>query len=87
MFHVFGAIAHFERRLIGARTCEGIAAAEAKGKRPGRPPLDQERIEAALRLVGSGLGLTKAARQVNLGRSAVYRELQRQASADNQEAS
>jgi len=32
IFHVFGAIAHFERRLISERTRDGIAAARAKGK-------------------------------------------------------
>ncbi|HYZ20525.1 MAG TPA: recombinase family protein, partial [Rhodopila sp.] len=36
VFHVFGAIAHFERRLIVERTRDGIAAARARGKRPGR---------------------------------------------------
>ena len=40
IFHVFGAIAHFERRLIAERTKDGIAVARAKGKRPGRQPLD-----------------------------------------------
>lgn len=35
IFHVFGAIAHFERRLISERTRDGIAAARAKGKLPG----------------------------------------------------
>src|SRR5208283_1185756 len=39
VFHVFGAIAHFERRLIAERTKDGIAAARARGKRPGRQPL------------------------------------------------
>jgi predicted site-specific integrase-resolvase len=34
VFHVFGAIAHFERRLIAERTKDGIAAARARGKRP-----------------------------------------------------
>ena len=39
VFHVFGAIAQFERRLIAERTRDGIANARAKGRRPGRPPL------------------------------------------------
>jgi DNA invertase Pin-like site-specific DNA recombinase len=39
-FHVFGAIAHSERRLIADRRKDGIAAARAKGKLPGRRPLD-----------------------------------------------
>ena len=77
VFHVFGAIAHFERRLIAERTKDGIAAARAKGKRPGRRPLDAARISAALKLVAAGLSPTEAARQVGLGRSTVYRELKR----------
>jgi DNA invertase Pin-like site-specific DNA recombinase len=40
VFHVFGAIAHFERRLIAERTRDGIAAARAEGRKPGRRPLD-----------------------------------------------
>ena len=40
IFHVFGAIAHFERRLIAERTKDGIAAARARGKHPGRRPAD-----------------------------------------------
>jgi DNA invertase Pin-like site-specific DNA recombinase len=60
IFHVFGAIAHFERRLIAERTKDGIAAARAKGKRSGRQPLDADRAAAALKLVNAGLSLTPA---------------------------
>jgi DNA invertase Pin-like site-specific DNA recombinase len=77
VFHVFGAIAHFERRLIAERTKDGIAAARARGKRPGRQPLDVDKIAAALKLVQAGLSPTAAAKQVGLGRSTVYRELTR----------
>ena len=77
VFHVFGAIAHFERRLIAERTKDGIAAARARGKRPGRHPLDPEKIAAALELVKAGLPPTVAARQLGLGRSTVYREVSR----------
>lgn len=77
IFHVFGAIAHFERRLIAERTKDGIAAARAKGKRPGRQPLDADRIAAALKLVAAGLSPTAAARQLGLGRSTVHREVSR----------
>ncbi len=77
VFHVFGSIAHFERRLIAERTKDGIAAARARGKRPGRRPLDADRISAALKLVAAGLSPTEAARQVGLGRSTVYREVSR----------
>jgi DNA invertase Pin-like site-specific DNA recombinase len=71
------AAAHFERRLIAERTKDGIAAARAMGKRPGRQPLDADRIAAALKLVAAGLSPTAAARQLGLGRSTVYREVSR----------
>jgi DNA invertase Pin-like site-specific DNA recombinase len=69
IFHVFGAIAHFERRLIGERTKDGLAAAKAKGRRPGRPPVDPDKRDAALKLIEAGLLPTEAARQVGLGRA------------------
>jgi DNA invertase Pin-like site-specific DNA recombinase len=64
VFHVFGAIAHFERRLIAERTKDGIAAARAKAKHPGRRPLDADKIAAALSLVKAGLSPTAAAKQL-----------------------
>jgi len=77
VFHVFGVIAHFERRLIAERTKDGIAAARAHGKHPGRQPLDADKIAAALKLVKAGLSPTAAAKQLGLGRSTVYREVSR----------
>src|SRR3546814_8240 len=69
IFHVFGAIAHFERRLISERTRDGIAAARAKGKLPGRQPLDMSKVHAAIKLVEASISPTEAARQLSIGRS------------------
>ena len=55
VFHVFGSIAHFERRLISERTRDGIAAARKRGRTPGRPPLDPETVSAAEKLIAAGL--------------------------------
>jgi DNA invertase Pin-like site-specific DNA recombinase len=77
IFHVFGAIAHFERRLISERTKDGIAAARAKGKLPGRQPLDIKKVEAAIKLIEAKTSPAEAARQLGLGRSTVYREMRR----------
>jgi len=77
VFHVFGAIAHFERRLISERTKDGIAAARAKGKRPGRQPLDMKKVEAAIKLIEAKTPPAEAARQLGLGRSTIYREMRR----------
>jgi DNA invertase Pin-like site-specific DNA recombinase len=76
VFHVFGALAQFERRLIAERTRDGMNAARAKGSRPGRPPLNPEKLEAALLLVKGGMSPPKAARRTALGRSTLYREIQ-----------
>jgi DNA invertase Pin-like site-specific DNA recombinase len=73
IFHVFGAIAHFEPRLIGERTKDGLAAAKVKGRGPGRPPVDPDKRDTALKLIEAGLSPTEAARQVGLGRATVYK--------------
>jgi DNA invertase Pin-like site-specific DNA recombinase len=75
VLHVFGAMAQFERRIIAERIRDGVAAARAKGKRPGRQPVDRDKVAAALKLVEAGLSPTQVARQVGLGRATVYREM------------
>lgn len=42
IFNIFSALAQFERRLIQERTKAGLAAARARGRRGGRPPLDAD---------------------------------------------
>ena len=73
VFHVFGAIAHFERRLISERTRDGIAAARKRGRRPGRPALDRETVSAAQTLVETGLTAGQAAKQLGIGRATAYK--------------
>ena len=73
VFHVFGAIAHFERRLTSERTRDGIAAARKRGRRPGRPALDREIVSAAQALVEAGLTAGQAAKQLDIGRATAYR--------------
>lgn len=51
VFHLFGALAEFERNLIRERTQAGLSAARARGKLGGRPKmLDQNKRELTLRL-------------------------------------
>ena len=77
VFHVFGAIAHFERRLISERTKDGIAAARAKGRMPGRQPLNMDKVEAAIKLIEASVSPTEDAKQLGIGRSTIYREMRR----------
>jgi DNA invertase Pin-like site-specific DNA recombinase len=72
VFHVFGAIAHFERRLISERTKDGIAAARARGKHPGRRPLDAEQN---CRGVETGAGRVIADRRSQTGRFGAFNRL------------
>src|SRR5205814_3803404 len=37
IFHIFGALAEFERNLIRERTMAGLSAARARGRQGGRP--------------------------------------------------
>jgi DNA invertase Pin-like site-specific DNA recombinase len=73
IFHVFGAIAHFERRLISERTKDGIKAARAQGRKPGRPPLEEETVLALQKLVQAGMTAGQAAKQLGIARSTAYR--------------
>ena len=78
VFHVFGAIAHFERRLISERTRDGLTAAAKNGRRPGRPKADPEKVDAALKLVDAGLSPRQAAKKIGIGRSTLYRIVAKQ---------
>lgn len=73
IFHVFGAIAHFERRLISERTKDGIEAARAQGRKPGRPPLGEETVLALQNLVQAGMTAGQAAKQLGIASSTAYR--------------
>jgi len=51
VFHLFGALAEFERNLIIERTKAGLAAARARGRLGGRPlALDEKQREALVLL-------------------------------------
>ena len=46
VFHIFAALAEFERNLIRERTKAGLAAARARGRKGGRKPTPPETIAA-----------------------------------------
>ncbi len=75
VFHVFGAIAHFERRLISERTKDGLAAARKRGRHPERPALEPDTISALRDLVDAGQSISQAAKHLGIGRSTAYRAI------------
>ena len=51
VFHIFGALAEFERNLIRERTQAGLQAARARGRKGGRPKsLTQDKQDLAVKL-------------------------------------
>lgn len=75
VFHVFAALADFERCLIAERTRDGLAVARAKGNMPGRPKVDDAKVELAQRLVAEGHSKASAARAAGISRATFLRRL------------
>ena len=50
VFQIFGAIAQFERALIGERVRTGLGEARRKGKRIGRPPIGELTLDERVRI-------------------------------------
>jgi DNA invertase Pin-like site-specific DNA recombinase len=74
IFHVFGAIAEFERSLIRERTKAGVAAAKARGRCGGRPArLEGERAQHAKMMLEAGTSVSAVARSMGVSRSTVLR--------------
>lgn len=75
-FHVFAALAQFERDLIRERTHAGLAAARAQGRVGGRPTvMTPERVTAAAQMRTDGMALVRIAQVLGVGRSSVARAL------------
>ncbi|MDV3136766.1 invertase [Mycolicibacterium fortuitum] len=75
VFHVFAAVAQFERALAAERSAAGVAAARAAGRMPGRPKLPTATVDAVRRLDEAGATRTDIARSLGISRSSVYRAL------------
>ena len=79
VFHVFAALAEFERDLIRERTHAGLEAARSRGRRGGRPSvMTADKIAVAQRMYESGEHTVAViAATVGISRGSVYRDLPR----------
>ena len=77
VFHVFGALAEFERSIIRERTKAGLEAARARGRTGGRPPALTDKDLAAARalLADPAITVEEAARRLHVAPSTLYRHL------------
>jgi DNA invertase Pin-like site-specific DNA recombinase len=77
VFHLFGALAEFERELIRERVTAGLAAARARGRKGGRPrKLDERKLALARSmLTDPSITVTEIARTLGVDRTTLYRNL------------
>src|SRR3546814_6950120 len=77
IFHLFGALAEFERNLIRERTQAGLSAARARGRKGGRKKrLDPAKQELALSLYHERKHtVAEICRLKGIGRSTLYNYL------------
>ncbi len=77
VFHIFGALAEFERSIIRERTKAGLASARARGRLGGRPPaLSPEDLAAARALLSDpDITVDAVARRLGVAPSTLYRHL------------
>lgn len=77
IFHVFGALAEFERSIIRERTRAGLDAARARGRKGGRPPKLRENDVRAARamLADRSITVEEVARHLKVSPATLYRHL------------
>jgi DNA invertase Pin-like site-specific DNA recombinase len=77
VFHLFGALAEFERGIIRERTMAGLDAARANGKTLGaKPKLTEKDLAAAKAMLAGGeLTVAEVAEKLGVSRPTLYRYL------------
>ena len=76
VFHIFGALAEFERNLIRERTLAGLEAARARGRLGGRPALKplSPKVAMAQKLYADKTNaIDDICKTLNLSRATLYR--------------
>jgi len=79
IFHLFGALAEFEKELIKERTLAGLAAARKAGRCGGRPKsLSEEDKKKIDIMIEGGYSKSNIAKTFKISRSTLYRFLEEQ---------
>jgi DNA invertase Pin-like site-specific DNA recombinase len=79
IFHVFGALAEFEREIIRERTQAGLTAARARGKLGGRPRvMDEKKIKMAQTLMQDpNYSVREICETLQVSKATLYRHLKK----------
>jgi DNA invertase Pin-like site-specific DNA recombinase len=76
IFHIFGALAEFERNLIRERTQAGLTAARARGKKGGRPKaITVQKRSIAQELYDNGRPVPEILQTLKISRASFYRAI------------
>lgn len=77
VFHIFAALAEFERGIIRERTNAGLASARARGRLGGRPPAlsDADIAQAKALLADPEITVTQVAERMGVSLSTLYKHL------------
>jgi len=79
VFHLFGALAEFERDLIVERTQAGLKAAATRGRKGGRKPVvTLKKLEQAKAHISDGLTVREAAARLKISKTSLYNALRGQ---------
>jgi DNA invertase Pin-like site-specific DNA recombinase len=77
-FHIFGALAQFERSLIQERVNAGLKSARARGRIGGRPrAIDDEKLKIIKEALASGMSKASVCRTFEVKRSTLIDSLKR----------
>ena len=78
LFHVFGALAQYERALTRERVVAGLAAARRRGRVGGRPAaIAGEKLEAVLAALNGGMSKAAVCRNFGVKRTTLLETLAR----------
>jgi DNA invertase Pin-like site-specific DNA recombinase len=78
LFHVFGALAQYERALTRERVIAGLAAAKRRGRVGGRPPaIAGEKREAVIAALEAGMSKAAVCRNFGVKRTTLIETLAR----------
>jgi DNA invertase Pin-like site-specific DNA recombinase len=76
IFHIFGALAEFERNLIRERTQAGLTAARDRGRKGGRPKaLSAKQLSIARDLYEKRHTIAEICRMLKISRTTLYRSI------------
>ncbi len=74
IFHIFGALAEFERDLMRERTRVGLQAARARGRKGGRPAVSREtQAMAQALLADKRLSVKQICERLGIAKSTLYK--------------